>query len=185
MATIDVGARAAGPRALNHEVPLIPFIDFLLCLVAFLLITAVWSQAARIEADARVPGPASPAPTPPEVPRTLHVEMRGERTFRLAWKEGSTVVDTFDVPRKAVAAADDVPRYPELAQRASLEWRRHGAHRSESDGRRDPAVVHVNDAVRFAEVIAVIDAIHSVRRDVTRGGTTASMAAFDVTFAAN
>lgn len=31
----------------NHEIPLIPFIDFLLCLVAFLLVTAVWSQMAR------------------------------------------------------------------------------------------------------------------------------------------
>jgi biopolymer transport protein ExbD len=35
MAGIDVGGHG-GKRATNHEIPLIPFIDFLLCLVAFL-----------------------------------------------------------------------------------------------------------------------------------------------------
>jgi hypothetical protein len=57
MAGIDVGGGHGGKRNVNHEIPLIPFIDFLLCLVAFLLVTAVWSQMARINADARVPGP--------------------------------------------------------------------------------------------------------------------------------
>ena len=56
MAGIDVGG-GGGKRPTNHEIPLIPFIDFLLCLVAFLLVTAVWSQMARINADARVPVP--------------------------------------------------------------------------------------------------------------------------------
>jgi len=64
MAGIDVGGGHGGKRATNHEIPLIPFIDFLLCLVAFLLVTAVWSQMARINADARVPGP--PKDEPPE-----------------------------------------------------------------------------------------------------------------------
>jgi len=48
MAGIDTGGGHGGKRATNHEIPLIPFIDFLLCLVAFLLVTAVWSQMARI-----------------------------------------------------------------------------------------------------------------------------------------
>lgn len=185
MATIDVGARPAGTRALDHEVPLIPFIDFLLCLVAFLLITAVWSQSARIEANARVPGPPPTTTVPSDSPRTLHIELRSERAFRLSWKEGSTVVETFDVPRRATPGGDGVVRYPELSARASLEWRRHGAHRGETDTRRDPAVLHVNDTERFAEVIAVIDALHSVRREVRRGGTHATLPAFDVAFAAN
>jgi len=62
MASIG-GDPSAGKRVLNHELPLVPFIDFLLCLVAFLLVTAVWSQAARLEADAKVPGePGDPIP---------------------------------------------------------------------------------------------------------------------------
>jgi hypothetical protein len=57
MATIDVGGRSSR-RELNRELTLVPFIDFLLCIVAFLLVTAVWSQMARLEAQANVPGGA-------------------------------------------------------------------------------------------------------------------------------
>src|SRR5512147_1138641 len=104
MAGIDTGGGHGGKRPVNMELPLIPFIDFLLCLVAFLLVTAVWSQMARINADARVPGPPRPEDQEQEPPKEkdLHVEMRGEHKFQLVWKEGSTVVNTIDVVRKSV-----------------------------------------------------------------------------------
>jgi len=60
MAGIDVGGGGHGRRSVNQELPLVPFIDFLLCLVMFLLVTAVWSQMARLNADAQVPGPPNP-----------------------------------------------------------------------------------------------------------------------------
>ena len=108
MAGIDTGGGHGGKRSTNHEIPLIPFIDFLLCLVAFLLVTAVWSQMARINADARVPGPPKDEP-PEEVKKEkqLHVEMKGETKFQLIWKEGNTVVNTIDVDRKAVPVGND------------------------------------------------------------------------------
>src|SRR5687767_14467959 len=108
MAGISVGGGHGGKRALNAEIPLIPFIDFLLCLVSFLLITAVWTQMSRINADARVPGPPDPDKELEEQKKdkTLHVEMRGEEKFQLVWKEGNVVLDTFDVPRKAVPLGD-------------------------------------------------------------------------------
>ena len=53
MAQIDTGSPAARGRATNHELPLVPFIDFLLCLVSFLLITAVWSQMAPCSTSRR------------------------------------------------------------------------------------------------------------------------------------
>ena len=84
MAGIDLGGTHGGRRSNNQELPLIPFIDFLLCLVAFLLVTAVWSQMARVSADARVPGPPSNPSIDSQPERELHVEMRGERTFQLA-----------------------------------------------------------------------------------------------------
>src|SRR5215468_12173818 len=112
MAGIDVGG-GHGKRATNHEIPLIPFIDFLLCLVAFLLVTAVWSQMARLNADARVPGP--PKDEPPEEQKKekqLHVEMK-EGKFQLIWKEGNTVVNTIDVARKPVPVGNEGDiRYP-------------------------------------------------------------------------
>lgn len=71
MAGIDTGGGHGGKKSVNQELPLVPFIDFLLCCVMFLLVTAVWNQLARIQANQNVPGPPTVAPDeePPEVRR--------------------------------------------------------------------------------------------------------------------
>jgi biopolymer transport protein ExbD len=186
MAGIDVGG-GHGKRPTNHEIPLIPFIDFLLCLVAFLLVTAVWSQMARINADARVPGPPQPdEPKDPPKEKQLHVEMKGEQKFQLIWKEGNTVVNTIDVERKPVPAGDqgDI-RYPDLAKKISDEWNANGAHRAPTDPKLDQSVLHTDNSTPFSDVIAVIDAIYTPKRDITYGGKTEKFPAFNVTFAVN
>ena len=55
MAAIDSGGGESGKKAVNQEIPLIPFIDLLLCCVMFLLATAVWNleQWERAEKAAR------------------------------------------------------------------------------------------------------------------------------------
>ncbi len=186
MASIDTGSGNGGGRAVNFELPLIPFIDFLLCLVSFLLITAVWSQMARIDADARVPGAHDdPTVTVPKA-KELHVEMRGERKFQLVWKEGSTVVSTLDVERKAVPIGDqDDLLFPELARRIATEWQQNGNHRAASDRSFDRAVFHVDNATPFRDLVAVIDAINEPKRDYDVGGAVEKVPAFKVTFAAN
>jgi biopolymer transport protein ExbD len=187
MAGIDVGGHG-GKRSTNHEIPLIPFIDFLLCLVAFLLVTAVWSQMARINADARVPGP--PKETPPDEikkEKQLHVEMKGERKFQLVWKEGTTVVNTIDVPRKKVNTGDTGDyKYPDLAEKITAEWKTNGSHRAATDKKFDQAVLHTDNSTAFQDVIAVIDAIYTPQRDFTVGaGTSEKVPSFNVTFAVN
>lgn len=187
MAGISVGGGHGGKRSLNHEIPLIPFIDFLLCLVAFLLVTAVWSQMARINADARVPSPndsVEPTNTAPE--RELHVEMRGDRKFQLVWKEGSTVINTIDVERKSVAIGNEGDyRYPALAERIATEWRASGTHRAATDPKRDRAVLHTDNATPFSDLVAVIDAVHEAKRDLQIGPKSESIPAFNLTFAVN
>ena len=44
-------------KPLNAELNLVPYIDLLTCMVAFLLITAVWTQLARLKVDQHGPGP--------------------------------------------------------------------------------------------------------------------------------
>jgi biopolymer transport protein ExbD len=186
MAGIDLGG-GHSKRPVNQEIPLIPFIDFLLCLVAFLLVTAVWSQMARINADARVPGPPRDDP-PTDVPKEkqLHVEMKGERKFTLVWKEGSTVINTIDVPRKEVPVGDKGDyKYPDLATKIAEEWKQNGAHRAGTDKKFDQAVLHTDNATKFQDIIAVIDAIYLPQRDFTFQGKTEQVPAFNVTFSVN
>lgn len=48
-----------GKRALDFEINLVPFIDLLSCCISFLLITAAWSQLARIETNQKADPPGS------------------------------------------------------------------------------------------------------------------------------
>ncbi len=187
MAGIDVGG-GHGKRSLNSEIPLIPFIDFLLCLVSFLLITAVWSQMARINADARVPGPPNPDKELEEVKeKQLHVEMKGESNFQLVWKEGSTVVNTIDVPRKPENISENEIAYPLLAEKVTEEWNKNEArHFNASDTKVDQAVLHTDNSTPFKDVIAVIDAIYAPKRDWKEpSGDIKQRPAFNVTFSVN
>jgi biopolymer transport protein ExbD len=188
MAGIDVGGAEKGKRPLNLELPLIPFIDLLLCLVAFLLVTAVWSQMARINADARVPGPPDPKREQDEPPKEkdLHIEMRGERKFQLVWKEGSTVINTIDVERKPVQVGNEGDiQFPDLAKKVEEEWKQNGAHRGATDRKFDRAVLHCDNSTPFQDVIAVIDAIYTPKREFSAGGETERVPSFNVTFAIN
>ena len=186
MAGIDTGGGHGKGRATNHEIPLIPFIDFLLCLVAFLLVTAVWSRMARVNADANVPGPPDPEKELDDQPKdkTLHIEVRGDRKFQLVWKEGTTVVNTIDVPRNEVKIGDkgDI-RFPDLAKKIKTEWTKNGSHRSPTDKKKDQAVLHAENTTEFHELIAVIDAVYATTRDFKMGGKTDELSAFNVTFA--
>ena len=56
MAGVNIGDGGGRKRAMNSDVNMIPFIDLLMCTIAFLLITAVWVTNSRLNADARVPG---------------------------------------------------------------------------------------------------------------------------------
>lgn len=187
MAGIDVGGGHGKRRSVNQELPLIPFIDFLLCLVSFLLITAVWTQMSRINADARVPGPPDPDRELEEQKKdlTLHVEMRGEEKFQLVWKEGNTVMDTIDVPRKQVPMGTDDFGYPDLSTKITEQWGQRGSHRAESDLKRDQAVLHTDNTTKFEDIIAVIDSIYAPQRDIKFGAAVEQVPAFNVTFSVN
>jgi biopolymer transport protein ExbD len=181
MAGIDnLGGRGSA-RDLNRDLPLVPFIDFLLCLIAFLLVTAVWSQKAQIDTNAQVPG--QPVGPPPEQPKQLHVEVR-DNSFELVWRQGATVISTNRVERRAVKVGEDV-RYPELARRIAEEWQRFGDHRNANDPKLDRAVVHTSNVTEFGDLVAVLDAIRLPSRDFGHGAARGRVPAFSVSFAAN
>ncbi len=66
MGGVSVGGGHGGKKSLDAEIPLVPFIDLLLCCVMFLLVTAVWNQLARLNANQQTPGQAQASDPPPE-----------------------------------------------------------------------------------------------------------------------
>lgn len=177
MATIDTGSQGS-KREVNRELALIPFIDFLLCLVTFLLITAVWSQMARMDLDARAPGVQNHGDS---LHKRLHVRISDTR-FHLEWRNGSTLVSASDVPKRPVPRMDDIT-YPDLAAQLRQEWEKYGAHRDPSDLRLDQAVLHAPNRTPFSELVAVLDAVREPKRPQRVRSIPESLPVFNVSFA--
>jgi hypothetical protein len=168
-------------RATNSEINMVPMIDFLVCCISFLLITAVWSHMARVNSNAMVPGEPGAPPAPPD--RTLHVDACAAGKFTLTWQHGTTVLSTFDVASpSSEAVANSSRRYPDLGEKIREEWRANGSHRDSSDHLFDQAVLHTGDKLPFGEIVAIIDAIHVPKR---QSGANAAVPAFNVVFAVN
>ena len=184
MAGVDVGAAGGHKRATNSDINMIPFIDLLMCTIAFLLITAVWVTNSRIPADAQVPGQERGDETPPPE-RVLHLNVT-DSDFVLAWKQGSTLVSEVHVPRTKVevGGSERVTRYPELARAIEKDWQQFHEHFDASDKRRDQLVLHSDNQTPFKELVAVLDAANGTRREVrTPRGAVTQVAAFNPTFA--
>src|SRR3954447_8227590 len=155
MGGVDVGGGGGkGKRSLDSEINMIPMIDLLMVTISFLLITAVWTHMARINADAQVPGPPRPDQEidKQEPEKQLHVEMRSPDKFVLVWKQAGTVISTVDVPRKDNMAVKDgkkMIRFPELAAKIEAEWKSVGAHRDASDKKFDQAILHTDNETPY------------------------------------
>lgn len=142
MAGISVGGGHGGKKSLDHEIPLIPFIDLLLCCVMFLLVTAVWNQLARLNANQQQPGqqaPDQPPPTEPQIKVFLQIQSSG---FVIA----STAGDRIEVPKNG-------DKYDMEELHTKLQER----HRLEPN-RRD-IIVAPEDGVQYRDVIAAMDVV--------------------------
>lgn len=136
MAGIDTGAEHGGKKSVNQEIPLVPFIDFLLCCVMFLLVTAVWNQLSRVESRTRsetIP----PAVEEPPVARRLRVGPGGYE-LHLGAEPPETIArtgDRYDVARLATRLA-------------SLQ---------REDVNRHDLVLEATDDVKFVDIIDAMD----------------------------
>lgn len=185
MATIGTGAgaRGNGRRPMNHDLPLVPFIDFLICLVVFLLAQAGFANIARLQSNANVPG--RPSELPEATAKRLHIEVQDQR-FHITWRSGATVLTSNDVPRQVVLEGRGDRRYPELAQFLTRDWQENGMHQSPSDLGLDEAVLHVQNSAPYEDVIAVLDALRAPRRAILKDPLHAEQACvFAVSFAAD
>jgi biopolymer transport protein ExbD len=172
-----------GKRQVNQDVNMIPFIDLLMVTIAFLLITAVWVSYSRIEANAQLPsnerGPTTDAPT-----KDLHLYMEDDE-FVLTWKQAGVVVSEKRLPRAAVQTRDGF-RYDDLAKAIAAEWKQHGGHVDASDRAVDRCVFHSANDVPFSDIVAVMDAIYSAKREMTfPDGSRQQVPVFAMGFASN
>jgi biopolymer transport protein ExbD len=107
-----------GKKPLDAQLNLVPFIDLLSCCISFLLITAVWTQLARMDVTQKGQGAAGASDEkPPEnvVTLTLFVDKDGY-TFHKSTGEDTPIPkkgDDYDYIRLADVLKDAKTAYPD------------------------------------------------------------------------
>jgi len=107
-----------GKKALDAAINLVPFIDLLSCCLSFLLITAVWTQLARMDVTQKGQGAAGASDEkPPEatVQLTLFVDKDGY-TFAKSTGETTPIAmkgEDYDYTRLADILKDAKTAYPD------------------------------------------------------------------------
>jgi biopolymer transport protein ExbD len=136
---ISVSGSGQSSKSVNSEIPLIPFIDLLLCCVMFLLVTAVWNQLAQINANQQGGGPTSIALPENRIDLILRVKNNG---YILA----STAGDRLEIP-KVENRYDSESLRDKLKERRRLE-----------PARRD-LIVAPEDGVIYVDIIEAMDMV--------------------------
>lgn len=68
---------SGGKKPVDADIPLVPFIDLLLCCIMFLLVTAVWNQLASLEASQSTGAIDDPRVSPSDPELVLGIDERG------------------------------------------------------------------------------------------------------------
>jgi biopolymer transport protein ExbD len=160
---------------------MVPMIDLLMVTISFLLVTAVWTNMERLDADAVVPGGERAVPATVET--RLHVELGDPAKILLHWDAGATVVRTAEMPRREEVALDHGARrvtFAGLGAKLAEEWQAAGAHRASTEPRFDELVLHMADDASYAEIVGAMDAAYGVKRPC---GGVRTCPAFRVVFA--
>ncbi len=78
--SVDTGG-GGGRKSVDVEINLVPFIDMMSCLVAFLLITAVWTNLAQINIKPKGMANQSDVPPPAEPPQNISILVAGDSVW--------------------------------------------------------------------------------------------------------
>jgi biopolymer transport protein ExbD len=110
-------AGKGGKKPLDATLNLVPFIDLLSCCISFLLITAVWTQLARMDVTQKGQGAAGAdqeKPPEPTVQLTLFIDKDG---YTFAKGPDSTTIpkkgEEYDYTKLADTLKDTKQQYPD------------------------------------------------------------------------
>ena len=141
MASISTGGGHGGKKSVDSEIPLVPFIDLLLCCIMFLLVTAVWNKLARIDANQQQPGRDAEMTEPEEENIRLFLQVRANG-YAITGTDGTNV---------EIEKVNDEYDLSTLRERL--------AERHERDPERRDMIVAPEDGVLYEDVVAAMDAV--------------------------
>jgi len=136
------GGGGGGKKSTNAEINMVPMIDLLTCCIAFLLMTAVWVQSGRVQAQQPhgAPSPEQTDSPPPQDQLKIQINAQG-------FKVGVSASDSQDIPLNE-------GRWDAL--REALR-RRHEANRQSNE-----VWIQPDGTVHYDEIIRTMDTVYEV-----------------------
>ena len=131
--SVDTGG-GGGRKSVDVDINLVPFIDMMSCLVAFLLITAVWTNLAQINIKPKGMANQSDVPPPAEPPQNdsiwIGVSTGDRRQIKKAgdnydWENVANTLNEFKTGMFATredieVAAEDGVQYQDII--SAMDW---------------------------------------------------------------
>lgn len=138
--SVNVESGKGRGKGMMVDLNLVPFIDFLSCLIAFLMIAAVWTQIASLDVEQNIsnePPPPQIIDPPPPPPLTVHI--RGDGMW-IARK----VEEGVNIPK--VGEAQDYVKLEELMRKDH-----------ETLPTEDMVIINTDDGSPYEEMMMVLD----------------------------
>lgn len=139
--SVDSGGKG-GRKSVDSNVNMVPMIDLLISVIAFLLMTAVWVQTGALQAAQPRGAPTPDSQPPPDQPDQLKIQINPS-----GLRVGLSAADTRDIangPRK-------------LDELRNLLNERHRANAQQREVWLQP-----DSAVTYNDIIEVMDVIYEV-----------------------
>jgi biopolymer transport protein ExbD len=162
-----------GGRSPNASLNLVSFIDFLVVTVVFLLMSFSASGEVAVDKNVKLPK----AENVEDIIDAPMVAVNGNQILVDGVQAGSTRAIELDG-----GGGNKVVRFPDLAKKIEEEWKQQGGHRDPSDKKFDQCILHSDNRTPFREIIAVLDALYSPKRDVKLANETKKLPVFNMTF---
>jgi biopolymer transport protein TolR len=133
-------------KSLSADLNLVPYIDLLTCMIAFLLITAVWTQLAGIKVDQQAAGKEGTNPDVPTTRITVYVHQAG---FAVAVNDEQQVLPGITTGSAAASGAQlDFARLGDEMEKLKL------SHPDKTDVK-----VASADDVQFETIVRTMDTV--------------------------
>lgn len=150
--SVDSGGGGGGKKSVDAQINMVPMIDLLVSCIAFLLMTAVWTQIGAVQAQQPRGAPA------PDQPQDQPQDQLKIQISPTNLKIGVNATDMHDITSTGNQRYDELRRLLDERKRANQQNRE--------------VWLQPDTAVQYDDIIRVMDVVYEVYGSANRGEVT-------------
>ena len=149
--SVDSGGKG-GRKSVDSNVNMVPMIDLLVSIIAFLLMTAVWVQTGALQAQQPHGAPTPDQQPPPEQQDQLKIQIT-----EAGLHVGVTAVDGRDITRQAPEPGQQGFGHGSMDELRNLLRERHAANLQQRE-----VWIQPDSTVKYVDIIQVMDVVYEI-----------------------